>query len=213
MVAERAWRSVSARAMLRAAGRVLLASIVVLGAFGCAERRQAGPVPLREQVERSRAYPRPGPASEPSGVPQAYPGPARLADQLARLTCGETEFGYSLAVIRKLDGVPVPAARDSFGPREVDMLPGEHVVELGYVGFGVTNALVGFTAEPGGRYEARAARLRAGFLSELGRGLLGAVWPLPLKGWWVAWVVDARSGTVVGGKEPRQSLFTTAVDP
>src|SRR5207245_11765574 len=30
VVAERAWRSVSARAMLRAAGRVLLASIVVL---------------------------------------------------------------------------------------------------------------------------------------------------------------------------------------
>jgi hypothetical protein len=125
------------------------------------------------------------------------------------------EFGGSQVTIRRIDGAALSAPSIWRGTHwEVELPPGRHVVEVSYRGsdsYSTTNAAVPFAAEAGGRYEVRATRLKEGFASELGKHLAATFWPA-VKSGWIAWVVDTRTGAVVGGVEPTQSMFKSTVE-
>ncbi len=98
---------------------------------------------------------------------------------------------------------------------EVELTPGAHTIEVSYFdgqSNSTQNALLPFTAEPGGHYEVRGARLKDGFWSELGTQFAASLWPF-VKGNWVAWIVDTRTGTTVAGVEPEQGTFRVQVKP
>jgi hypothetical protein len=146
---------------------------------------------------------------------RAYAGPERPADAVALLV-EHHGFGEPQVSIERIDGRPLPPTSFWRGTHwEVELAPGVHLVEVSYRAAdsrSATNATVPCKVEGGRRYEVRAARIKEGFASELGKQLAASFWPW-VEADWVAWVVDVRTGAVVGGVEPRQSAFTTTMEP
>jgi hypothetical protein len=135
-------------------------------------------------------------------VPGADPVPA---DQAA-IVRGVRTYGRAV-LINAVDGVTLSGS--VMKTQEVELAPGTHVLEIGYVDGterSVTNARLVLDAKPGGRYQAGASGIHEGFFSEFGKGLVGG------EGRWTAWIEDAKTREVVAGQRG-SGVFNTKLEP
>jgi hypothetical protein len=102
--------------------------------------------------------------------------------------------------IEKLDGAQV---RESSWKMpfvtEAEMTQGVHTMEVSFAegrSRSTSNAVVRFDAQPGHTYQIHAAEIPESFWSEVGKAFVGG------RGSWTAWVVDASTGQVAGGRKP-----------
>jgi hypothetical protein len=124
-------------------------------------------------------------------IHRAYSGPELDPSHLAVLLQKDGTY------LMRVDGQPAPCREACC--REIHLAPGPHDV-----GFSLFDAdawakapqTVHFVAEPGATYELHGADMR-GLAAQVFRAV--AFW-FPQR--WTGWVVDRRSGQVVGGRTP-----------
>lgn len=122
------------------------------------------------------------------------------AHAVAVVVCPGSLLEYVL--IERVDGAPVD--RRTLGTTEVEVLPGRHTFEVGWVRGSfvrgtfqsTTNATLVLDAEAGHRYVVKAAEVPEDFWAEVEKVTLGGIAP------WTAWIEDATTKAVVSGRPP-----------
>ncbi|MGD9724314.1 MAG: hypothetical protein AB7U76_24005 [Pirellulales bacterium] len=125
---------------------------------------------------------------------RAYSDPSLPSEKVAVLRTQAVPLLGKYLTVESLDGVLIKEGRPIYGYQEIDITPGPHVVEVSYIEGSIlstSSALVTFDAREGVRYEVQGMA----YFPDLASAFLG-------KGQWVAWIVDLRTGEVVGGVKP-----------
>jgi hypothetical protein len=123
-----------------------------------------------------------------------YEGSPRGTNEVA-LVKAQFEFLGEVAQIKSVDGTQHGGTFWRGYPHEVELLPGEHTMEVGYFNSGAesTSAIkLRFTCQAGHIYELHVAKIEKGFSHALNLALGGS-------GHYTAWIIDSNTKEVLAG--------------
>jgi hypothetical protein len=125
---------------------------------------------------------------------QTYEGPPRGTNEVALLKA-QFEFLGEKAQIKSVDETQHVGNDWKGYPHEIELLPGEHTIEVGYHGGTAqsTSAIkLKFTCQAGHVYELHVAVVNEGFAHTVGLALGGS-------GHYTAWIIDSNTKEVLAG--------------
>ena len=131
---------------------------------------------------------------------RAYPGAPRHAAEVSRLS-NEVNLFTPSAAIRSFDGVPL-TRREELHEFDIELLPGDHRLEVAPVGMYVTAKVdsspleLHFAAAPARRYVVRVRRGDGGRVADA----YGQQYAFEFH--WIATVVDESTGEVMSDVRP-----------